>query len=50
MYNVFYSFEVLIWRNMDDVVCGLCGIVGEFYYGDGNLKNCCIVKGVSKNI
>ena len=33
---------------MDDVVCGLCGTVGEVYYGDGNSKNCCTVKGVSK--
>ena len=35
---------------MDDVVCGLCGTVGEVYYGDGNSKNCCTVKGVSRNI
>lgn len=50
MYNAFYSFEALTRRNMDDVVCGLCGTVGEVYYGDGNSKNCCTVKGVSRNI
>ena len=46
----FYSFEALTRRNRDDVVCGLCDTVGEVYYGDGNSKNCCIVKVVSKNV
>ena len=48
LYNAFYSFEALTQSNMDDVVCGLCGTEGEVYYGDGNSKNSCTVKGVSK--
>ena len=48
LYDAFYCFEALSLRNLDDVVCGLCGIVGEVYFGDGNAKNCCSVAGVSE--
>lgn len=38
LYNAFYCFEALTLRNLDDVVCGLCGTVGMVYFGDGNAK------------
>lgn len=47
LYNAFYCCEALTLRNLDDVVCGLCGTVGMVYFGDGNAKNCCSVSGVS---
>ena len=31
---------------MDDVICGICGTIGQLYLGDGNKKNCCSLKGV----
>ena len=49
IYNAFYCFEALTLRNLDDVVCGLCGVVGKVYLGDGNAKNCCSVAAVSSH-
>lgn len=46
LYNGFYGFEALTDRNLDDVICGICGIVGELYLGDGNEKNCCSLREV----
>ena len=43
LYNGFYAFELISERNMDDVICGICGVVGQFYFGDGNEKNCCSI-------
>lgn len=40
-YNGFYCFEVIMERDLDGIICGICGIVGEIYFGDGNEKNCC---------
>ncbi|KXJ26911.1 HMG domain-containing protein 3 [Exaiptasia diaphana] len=40
-YNGFYCFEAMTTRNMDDTICGICGVIGEIYLGDGNEKNCC---------
>ena len=37
LYNGFYYFEMI---NLDDTICGICGVVGETYFGDGNEKNC----------
>ena len=34
-------------RDLDSVICGICGIAGEIYLGDGNEKNCCSNKHVS---
>ena len=48
MYNAFYCFGLLTRRNMDDVVCGLCGTIGTVCFGDGNAKNYCSVSGVSR--
>ena len=28
-------------RNLDDVICGICGVCPEICLGDGNEKNCC---------
>lgn len=36
----------MIEFSLDDVICGICGIVGELYFGDGNEKNCCSVSEV----
>ena len=47
MYNAYYCFEALTVCNIDDVACGLCGVVGKVYLGDGNAKNCCNVSAVS---
>ncbi|KAJ7385984.1 high mobility group [Desmophyllum pertusum] len=41
LYNGFYCFEILTDRSLDDQICGICGITGEIYLGDGNQKNCC---------
>ena len=46
LYNGFYVFELLSERNMDDVICGICGVVGQVYFGDGNEKNCCSIDNV----
>eukprot|EP00794_Sanderia_malayensis_P021119 gene21119-23190_t len=48
LYNGFYSFEAMTVRNMNDTICGFCGIIGELYCGDGNAKNCCSLHQVSK--
>ena len=48
MYNGFYCFETMTQRSMDDVICGICGTIGQLYLGDGNQKNCCSLKGVSR--
>lgn len=49
LYNGFYCFEVITERKLDDQICGICGIVGEIYLGDGNQKNCCSRKEVPYN-
>ena len=46
MYNGFYCFESLTVRCLDEQICGICGVLGEVYLGDGNQKNCCSVKEV----
>lgn len=46
LYNGFYCFEAITDRPLDDVICGICGTVGEFYLGDGNEKNCCSISEV----
>lgn len=40
-YQGFYCLETITTRNLDDVICGICGTVGEVYLGDVNEKNCC---------
>jgi len=35
LYNGFYAFEALTPRDLDSVICGICGIAGEIYLGDG---------------
>ena len=47
LYNGCYGFEAMTVREMDSVVCGICGIIGELYLGDGNEKNCCSLHEVS---
>lgn len=46
LYNGFYCFEAVTERNLDETICGICGILGEVYFGDGNEKNCCSRKEV----
>ena len=41
LYNGFYCFELLTIRSLDSQICGICGVLGEVYLGDGNQKNCC---------
>lgn len=48
LYNGFYCFEVITERNLDDQICGICGIIGEVYLGDGNQKNCCTTSEVHR--
>lgn len=43
LYNGFYCFEAIAERPLDSVICGICGIIGEVYLGDGNEKNCCSI-------
>ena len=47
LYNGFYCFEAITDRSLDDVICGICGTVGELYLGDGNEKSCCSISEVS---
>ena len=47
LYNGFYAFELMSERSLDSVICGVCGTVGQVYYGDGNEKNCCNIDKVS---
>lgn len=47
LYNGYYCFEAITERDIDEVICGVCGIIGEVYLGDGNEKNCCSNKNVS---
>ena len=46
VYNGFYCFELLTERRLDDGICGVCGTIGQCYFGDGNQKNCCSLKEV----
>lgn len=32
---------MLTVRSLDSQICGICGVLGEVYLGDGNQKNCC---------
>ena len=41
IYHGFYCFEALTQRDLDSVVCGICGVCPEVCLGDGNEKNCC---------
>ena len=41
VYNGFMAFEAMTERNLDDVICGICGVCPEICLGDGNEKNCC---------
>lgn len=41
MYNGFFMFEAITQRNLNDVICGICGVCPEVCLGDGNEKNCC---------
>ena len=41
VYNGYYCFEAITERDLDSVICGVCGVIGEVYLGDGNEKNCC---------
>ena len=47
LYNGFYCFEAITDCSLDDVICGVCGTIGELYLGDGNEKNCCSISEVS---
>ncbi|XP_068748643.1 uncharacterized protein [Montipora capricornis] len=47
LYNGFYCFEAMTERDLDQTICGICGVVGEIYLGDGNEKNCCSRKEIS---
>lgn len=49
LYSGFYCFEAITERDLDGTICGICGIVGEIYLGDGNEKNCCSRKEISYN-
>eukprot|EP00794_Sanderia_malayensis_P009096 gene9096-10067_t len=49
LYSGFYGFEAMTERTLDDTICGLCGIVGKVYLGDGNEKNCCSLNEISLN-
>lgn len=48
LYNGFYGFEAMTKRDLNSVICGKCGVVGKTYFGDGNEKNCCNLREVSK--
>lgn len=41
-YQGFYCFEAITTRNLDNVICGTCRIIGEVYLENGNEKNCCV--------
>ena len=31
--NGFYCFEAIRERNLEDGICGICGVIGELYLG-----------------
>ena len=33
-------------QNLNDVICGKCGVVERAYFGDGNEKSCSSMKQV----
>ena len=41
LYNGFYIFEAMTKRDFNSVICGVCGIIGNCYLGDGKEKDCC---------
>lgn len=41
-----FMYLSLSERPLDNVICGVCGVIGQVYYGDGNEKNCCSVQKV----
>ncbi|XP_028417949.1 HMG domain-containing protein 3-like [Dendronephthya gigantea] len=41
IYNGYLMFEAITERDLNDVICGICGICPEVCLGDGNEKNCC---------
>ena len=41
VYNGFMAFEAMTERNLESVICGICGVCPEVCLGDGNEKNCC---------
>ena len=47
LYSGFYGFEAMTIRDINSSICGICGIIGEVYLGDGNEKNCCSLQEVS---
>ncbi|XP_066919083.1 HMG domain-containing protein 3-like isoform X1 [Clytia hemisphaerica] len=47
LYNGYYGFEALTKRDLNGVICGLSGIAGKIYYGDGNEKNCCTMMNIN---
>ena len=49
LYNGFYCFEAISERNLDDAICGICGVLGEVHLGDRNEKNCCSLEEVINN-
>ena len=42
----FIVLKAITDRSLDDVICGICGTIGELYLGDGNEKNCCSISEV----
>lgn len=43
VYNGFFGFEMMTERDLESMICGICGITPEICLGDGNEKNCCSV-------
>ncbi len=39
VYNGFFGFEMMTEQNINDAICGKCGIIPEICLGDGNEKN-----------
>ena len=40
VYNGFMAFEAMTERNLESVICDICGVCPEVHLGDGNEKNC----------
>lgn len=40
LYDGYFAFEVLTYRDWDSAICGICGVCPVFESGDGNAKNC----------
>ena len=43
LYNGFYCFEAITARNIDDGICGICGVIGEVYTLEMEMRKIAVI-------